>query len=153
MKKKVYPTDKVWIARDGKRFYDERECAIYDKFHHMPLKDFLSPYMEFSNWGTKKMPPWKIINNCCVIFADIPEEILEYLQLLDTCERSHFPWCCENLYIFSESKPALLRSEIAKNSNNHVRWYCFGDIKQRKSHILKLKKRIDSIKKLLERRA
>ena len=149
MKKKVYHTDKVWIARDGKRFYDERECAIYDKFHHMPLKDSLSPYMEFSNWGTKKMPPWKIKNNYCVIFADIPEEILEYLRLFDACERSDFPLCCEILHLFGESKPALLYSE---NSNNRAKWYNSGDIKHRESHICDLKKRIDSIKRLLERR-
>jgi hypothetical protein len=150
MKKKTYYMDEVWVARDGRRFGSERECAIYDKFCCKHPKDFLSPYMVFSNWGTKTTPPWKIEDNYCTIFAEVPEEILEYLQLYIVCEYSNFPKYCS--YFRGERNPLLLYNGVTRKSNG-VHWNYFGDIECRKSHVQYLKKKIDFINKLLERRA
>ena len=120
------------------------------KFRNMSLKELLSPYVEFEDWGDEKRynSPLGIFGNLCVVFAKIPEEILNFL--LSTHEEgvlTFYRQCARY-----DEKPFLLHLNCSEVMNGYggVKWEYFGTIEEIEEEILRTEEEIRFMRKVQE---
>lgn len=142
---KIFREKTMWEAEDGKEFSDKRNCLLYEKYCNVPKKELLSPYAEFEHWGEKEYPrsPLGIFENCCVVFAAIPEEILDFLYLEGGQGNASFCRQCARY----KKNPILLFYDCtdAMNGRGGADWVYLGSVEEMESEILRTEIEIEHL--------
>lgn len=120
------------------------------KFRNMSLKELLSPYVEFEDWGDEKRynSPLGIFENLCVVFAKIPEEILNFLH--SPYDTRSWTFCEQCARYNGEPFLLYLNCSEVMNGYGSVKWEYFGTIKKIEEEILRTEEEIRFMRKVQE---
>lgn len=150
MKEKiVYCVESVkYEAEDGREFTREKDCVLYEKYSQIPTQELLSPYLNFEEWGDR---PWQIDFNLCVVFDNVPNEIIDFIALMDYPRYSSFASCLRNNVYYDEPRLFYYNCADLYNGGSHAAWEEIGTSSSISRQIERLTAYKESLEKLSKR--